>query len=141
MFPGLKGKHLLLCEDQAINIVITRKLLEQVKCTLDVAENGECGLKLFEEAEPYVYDAILMDMRMPVMDGIEATKKIRGLQREDAKLIPIIALTANSYEEDKQATKEAGMNAHLTKPVEPTNLYATIETEIMKSQDRIKKQT
>ena len=76
------------------------------------------------------YDAILMDMRMPEMDGLEATKTIRAMDREDAKEIPIIALTANAFDEDVQRSLQAGLNAHLSKPVEPEALYDTLETLI-----------
>jgi len=91
------------------------------------AENGKLALEMFENSEPGYYDAILMDMRMPEMTGIEATIAIRALERPDAKKIPIIALTANAFDEDVQRSLQAGMNAHLSKPVEPAVLFETLE--------------
>ena len=90
------------------------------------AENGEEAVRIFEESKASEFDAILMDIRMPVMDGIEATKEIRHLRREDAGSVPIIAMTANAYEEERRMTKEAGMNAHLAKPIAPQLLYETL---------------
>ena len=81
---------------------------------------------MFEKSEVGAYDAILMDIRMPEMDGLEAAAAIRALNRADAKKIPIIALTANAFDEDVQRSLQAGMNAHLTKPVEPDHLYQTL---------------
>lgn len=91
------------------------------------ARNGEEALRYFSESEAGSFDAILMDIRMPVMDGIEATVHIRELEREDAKTIPIIAMTANAYEEDRKKTANAGMNAHLAKPIEPKLLFAVLD--------------
>ena len=96
----------------------------------DLAENGKIAVEKFESHEPGYYDAILMDMRMPEMDGLEATKTIRAMERPDAKTIPIIALTANAFDEDVQRSMQAGLNAHLTKPVEPDALFDTLETLI-----------
>ena len=94
---------------------------------VDLAENGQIAVDLFAEHEPGYYSAILMDMRMPVMDGLEATRCIRNMEKEDAKSIPIIALTANAFDEDVQRSIQAGLNAHLIKPVEPDALYETLE--------------
>ncbi|MCR4574281.1 MAG: response regulator [Lentisphaeria bacterium] len=85
---------------------------------------------MFESHPEGYYDAILMDMRMPEMDGLTATKIIRAMDRADAKEIPIIALTANAFDEDVQRSMQAGLNAHLSKPVEPENLYETLESLI-----------
>jgi len=125
-----KGKRILLVEDHPLNTVVARRLLEKQKMDVVHAENGQEALELFAESEIGAYDAILMDVRMPVMDGIEATLKIRELEREDAKTIPIIAMTANAYDEDKQHTFEAGMTAHLAKPIEPRILYDTLAQHI-----------
>ena len=84
-------------------------------------------MEKFAGHEAGYYDAILMDMRMPVMDGLEATRTIRAMDREDAKRIPIIALTANAFDEDVQRSMQAGLNAHLSKPVEPEALFKTLE--------------
>ena len=94
---------------------------------VDHAENGQIAVDKFAEHEPGYYDAILMDIRMPVMDGLEATRAIRSIDRDDAKTIPIIALTANAFDEDVQRSLQAGMNAHLSKPVEPETLFRTLE--------------
>ena len=88
-----------------------------------VAENGKIAVDLFDASEINSFDAILMDIMMPVMDGIQATQAIRQLQREDAAVIPIIAMTANAFAEDKEKTIHAGMNGYLTKPVEPLQFY------------------
>ena len=91
------------------------------------AENGWIAVDMFASHGPGYYDAVLMDMRMPEMDGLEATRTIRAMDREDAKKIPIIALTANAFDEDVQRSMQAGLNAHLSKPVEPEALFATLE--------------
>ncbi len=87
-------------------------------------------MELFTDHESGYYDAVLMDMRMPEMDGLEATRTIREMERPDAKTIPIIALTANAFDEDVQRSMQAGLNAHLSKPVEPESLFATLESLI-----------
>lgn len=122
----LRGKRVLLCEDHPLNIMISKKLLEKEAMIVDVAENGLEGVTMFSKTEPSYYDVILMDIRMPVMDGIEATTKIRALDRPDATSIPIIAMTANAFDEDVEETKKAGMNAHLAKPIEVNELYQTL---------------
>jgi CheY-like chemotaxis protein len=91
------------------------------------AETGRMALEMFREHPEGYYSAILMDVRMPEMDGLEATEAIRKLNRPDAKQIPIIALTANAFDEDVQRSLQAGMNAHLSKPVQPDVLYKTLE--------------
>ena len=96
----------------------------------DLAENGRIAVEKFASSEPGHYDAVLMDMRMPEMDGLEATRRIRAMDRTDSKEIPIIALTANAFDEDVQRSLQAGLNAHLTKPVQPEALYETLESLI-----------
>ena len=105
-------------------------VLQMREIEADVAENGKIAVEKFAGHEPWYYDAILMDMRMPEMDGLEATRTIRGMEREDAKTIPIIALTANAFDEDVQRSLQAGLNAHLSKPVEPEALFSTLESLI-----------
>ncbi len=122
----LSGKRVLLCEDNDINASITRRLLDKVGVDVDVAENGYAGLNTFKSHEVGYYDAILMDVRMPVMDGLETASAIRALNRPDAKKVPIIAMTADAFTEDKKRTIDAGMNAHLSKPVVPEDLYRTL---------------
>ena len=126
----LRGRRVLLAEDVAVNAEIMMMVLTMRKMEVDLAENGLVAVNLFERHEPGYYDAILMDMRMPEMDGLEATRTIRSLQREDAKTIPIIALTANAFDEDVQRSMQAGLNAHLSKPVEPEILFETLENLI-----------
>ncbi len=123
----LKGRRVLLAEDVTVNAEIMKMVLGMREMEVDLAENGLVAVNLFESHEAGYYDAILMDMRMPEMDGLEATRTIRGLQRDDAKTIPIIALTANAFDEDVQQSMQAGLNAHLSKPVEPAVLFETLE--------------
>lgn len=122
----LPGKKVLLCEDHPLNTEIAKKLLEKMGCVVEVAVNGKIGLERFAQSSLNEFDAVLMDIRMPEMDGMEATKRIRSLPREDAMRVPIIAMTANAYEEDIRHSKEAGMNEHLSKPIQPIKLYETL---------------
>ena len=126
----LKGRRVLLAEDMPINAEIIMMVLSMREMEAEHAENGQVAVKLFAEHEPGYYDAILMDMRMPVMDGLEATRTIRTMNRADAKTVPIIALTANAFDEDVQRSMQAGLNAHLSKPVEPEALFETLENLI-----------
>lgn len=121
------GMRILLCEDHPLNAKIATKLLEQQKAVVTWAKNGKEGVTLFEQSRPGTYDVILMDIRMPEMDGLEATRCIRALGREDAAQIPIIAMSANAYDEDVKMSLEAGMNAHLAKPIEPMKIYEQIQ--------------
>jgi CheY-like chemotaxis protein len=123
----LKGRRILLAEDVAVNAEIMIMVLSMREIQVDHAENGRIAVEKFEAHEAGYYDAILMDMRMPEMDGLEATRKIRAMNRSDAKHIPIIALTANAFDEDVQRSMQAGLNAHLSKPVEPEVLFETLE--------------
>ena len=124
----LKGRRILLAEDVEVNAEIMIMVLSMRDIRVDHAENGQAAVEMFTASEPGYYDAILMDMRMPVMDGLEATRTIRDLARADAKTIPIIALTANAFDEDVQRSMQAGLNAHLSKPVEPDVLFETLES-------------
>ena len=126
----LKGCHVLLAEDVSVNAEIMMMVLAMREMKADLAENGWIAVQKFAESDPGYYDAILMDMRMPEMDGLEATKTIRAMEREDSKTIPIIALTANAFDEDVQRSMQAGLNAHLSKPVEPDVLFRTLESLI-----------
>ena len=123
----LNGKHILLAEDVFINAEIMKELLSIRGMKVDHAENGRIAVDLFEKSDENFYDAVLMDIRMPEMDGLEAAASIRKLDRRDAKQIPIIAMTANAFDEDVQRSLQVGMNAHLSKPVEPELLYKTLE--------------
>lgn len=122
----LTGKHILVCEDHALNMQISCKLLEKKGALITPARNGLEGVRAFSESPDGFFDAILMDVRMPLMDGLEATRSIRGMNRSDAKEIPIIAMTANAYDSDREKTQQVGMNAHLAKPIEPQVLYQTL---------------
>ena len=122
----LNGKKVLLCEDHPLNVQIATKLLEKKHMIVFSAADGQLGLEAFKASTPHTFDLILMDVRMPVLDGIEATKAIRSLPRQDAKEIPIIAMTANAFDDDRNNTKAAGMNAHLVKPIEPAVMFATL---------------
>lgn len=123
---SLAGVKILLVEDNDMNILVAQKLLEHHGCQVFVAKNGAEAVKKFADAEAGFYDAILMDVRMPVMDGIEATKKIRNLGRLDSKTVPIIAMTADAFTEEKKRTLDAGMNEHLSKPIEPQKLFGAL---------------
>ena len=123
----LTGKKILLAEDMFINAEIMKEILNMKEMQVDHGENGKITVELFEKSPPNYYDAVLMDIRMPVMDGLTATEKIRALDRPDAKTVPIIAITANAFDEDVQRSLQAGMNAHLSKPVDPEKLYKTLE--------------
>ena len=123
----LTGKRVLLAEDMSINAEIMTELLGMRDMQVEHAENGRIALDMFSQSPERYYDAILMDVRMPVMTGLEATAGIRALPRSDAKTIPIIAMTANAFDEDVQRSLQVGMNAHLSKPVEPERLYETLE--------------
>ncbi|MEG1946133.1 MAG: ATP-binding protein [Lachnospiraceae bacterium] len=120
------GKKILLIEDHQLNIMIAQKLLEFKKAVVDVAVNGKIGLTMFKNALEHTYDAVLMDIRMPVMDGLQSAHEIRNLDSEWAKKVPIIAMSANAFEEDVVKSKKAGMNAHLAKPIDSQLLYHTL---------------
>lgn len=111
------NKRILLVEDNEINSDIARHILEEVEIVVEIAENGRIAVdKIMKEKSGY-YDLILMDIQMPIMDGYEATKRIRALKDEKKSRIPIIAMTANSFEEDRRMEFEAGMDAHISKPI------------------------
>lgn len=130
----LKGKRILMAEDILVNAEIMKQIILAREAEIDHAENGRIALEMFQDSPVGHYNAILMDVRMPEMDGLEATSTIRALPRPDAKTIPIIALTANAFDEDVQRSLQVGMNAHLSKPVEPEHLYQTLEELIWESE-------
>ena len=123
----LKGRRVLLAEDVAVNAEIMMMVLSMREIEVEHAENGRIATEMFAGHPAGYYDAILMDMRMPEMDGLEATRTIRMMEKADAGSIPIIALTANAFDEDVQRSMQAGLNAHLSKPVEPEALFRTLE--------------
>ncbi len=126
----LRGRHILVAEDVEINAEIIKMILDVRGVETVIAENGKIAVEEFAFSTPGYYDAILMDMRMPEMDGLEATRAIREMAREDAKTVPIIALTANAFYEDVQRSLQSGLDAHLSKPVEPESLFKTLENLI-----------
>ena len=121
------GKRVLLVEDNEINIEITRNILIHKNFMVDIAENGKAGVEQILKHEPGYYDVILMDIRMPVMDGLAATRCIRESDHSDSKTVPIVAMTANVFEEDVKKSFDAGMNAHLSKPVDIKQMYAVLD--------------
>lgn len=124
------GKRALLVEDNEVNIEITRNILTHKNLEVEVAINGEEGVNAFLSHEPGYYDVILMDIRMPVMDGLTATQQIRSAEHADSRRIPIIAMTANVFEEDVRKSFEAGMDAHLSKPVDIKQMYFVLDSMI-----------
>ena len=131
----LKGRRILLAEDMPINAEIMKKVLSVKEMEAEHAMNGKIALDMFAESAEGYYDAVLMDVRMPEMDGLEATSRIRGLDRPDAKRVPIIAMTANAFDEDVQRSLQVGMNAHLSKPVETEHLYQTLAELIWEAEN------
>ncbi len=123
---SLKGKRVLIAEDMLINAAILTELLTGKEIKVEHAENGKEALEMFAGHPEFYYDAVLMDVRMPVMDGLQAAHAIRDLVRHDSAVVPIIALTANAFDEDVQLSLQVGMNAHLSKPVEPESLFETM---------------
>ena len=122
----IKGKRILLVEDNELNAEIAKTVLEDVGALITRAENGQQAVELFKEKPAGTFDAILMDLMMPVMDGYTATRKIRSLEHSDAKTIPIIAMTANAFQEDAEKCIAVGMNAHLAKPLDIEKMMITI---------------
>jgi len=132
----LEGRHILLAEDIVINAEIMKQLITMKGASIDHGENGKIVVDMFEKSPDGYYDAILMDVRMPEMDGLEAAETIRSMDRPDALRIPIIALTANAFDEDVQRSLQVGMNAHLSKPVETDHLYQTLEELIYEADEK-----
>ena len=125
------GKRILLVEDNALNREVAIEMLAEAGVPsdkVDVAENGQTAVDKINASQPDAYDLIFMDMQMPVMDGCTAAVQIRALPRDDVKEVPIIAMTANAFDDDRQKTKDAGMNGHLAKPVDPDQLRQVLET-------------
>ena len=123
---SIKGLHILLAEDNELNMEIAEFMLQNEGAEMTKAWNGQQAVELFRKSKPGEFDVILMDIMMPVMNGYEATKKIRSLDREDAKVVPIIAMTANAFTEDRLRAREAGMDEHIAKPVDGKLLIKVI---------------
>ena len=126
---SLKGRRVLLAEDNLINMEIATEILTMQGVEVIPAEDGVKAVEAFQESAPFSIDAILMDMQMPKMDGCEAAKRIRALHRPDSG-VPIIAVTANAFTEDIAATSKAGMDAHISKPIDFNILCRTLESLI-----------
>lgn len=126
----LNGCKVLLVEDNEINTFVAKKILENQGVIVEHAENGRAAVETFQEKPENYYDGIIMDIRMPVMNGLDATMAIRRMKRADAAVIPIIAMSANAYDEDIEKSLEAGMNAHLAKPIEPAVLLDTVKKHL-----------
>ena len=129
------GKRALLVEDHVLNIEVAKRLLQARGMEVAVAENGIAAIEAFASVPTGHFDVILMDIRMPEMDGLTATRSIRLMKKKSAKTIPIIAMSANAFDEDVEKSRAAGMNAHLSKPIEPELLYATIARFLNASED------
>jgi len=123
---NIRGLHVLLCEDNEMNTEIAKNLLEMYGVTVTCANNGQQGVDIFESSAPGTFDVILMDIRMPVLNGYEAVRKLRGYIRRDAASIPIIAMSADAYDDDVKKSLEAGMNGHISKPVNPDKLFSEL---------------
>ncbi|MDD3277576.1 MAG: response regulator [Lachnospiraceae bacterium] len=121
-----KGKRVLLVEDHPLNVEVAKKLLEGKGFMVEHAENGVRAVEMYAKTPAGYYDAILMDIRMPQMDGLQAANAIRHMSKETSGVIPIIAMTANAFDDDIQKSKAAGMNAHLAKPIEPKQMFQTL---------------
>ncbi len=122
----LEGRKILMAEDMPVNAEIMMMVLSMRGMEVEHAPNGQEAVDTFAKSPLNYFDAVLMDIRMPIMDGLTATETIRALERPDAKTVPIIAMTANAFDEDVQRSLQAGMNAHLSKPVEPEHLFKTL---------------
>ena len=122
----IKGKRILIAEDNELNAEIAKTVLEDVGALVTRVEDGQQAVELFKEKPAGTFDAILMDLMMPVMDGYTATREIRSLERSDSKTIPIIAMTANAFQEDAEKCIAVGMNAHLAKPLDVEKVMITI---------------
>jgi len=124
----LSGKRILLCEDNALNREIACAILKDKGMDIVMAEDGSSGVKKFADSGEKEFAAVLMDIRMPVMDGYEAVKAIRSLNRKDAATVPIIAMTADAFEDDIHKCISVGMNGHIAKPINPDNLFAVLDS-------------
>ena len=130
----LNGMNALLVEDNDLNMEIAQFILENAGAVVTKAFNGKEAVEIFEGSEEGEFDVILMDIMMPVMDGLTATVQIRSLDRKDAEFVQILAMTANAFEEDRERSRKAGMNGHLAKPLNPGEITGMI-AKLCKSQN------
>ena len=126
LFPVTAGR-ILLAEDNELNQEIAQAILEEAGFTVEIAENGQIALDMLKASQPGYYQLVLMDVQMPVMDGYQATQAIRSLEDPALQSIPILAMTANAFEEDKQNALKCGMNGHISKPINIERLLETLE--------------
>ena len=124
--PSLRGRHVLLVEDNDLNREITEEILKMKGVSFTCAENGQIAVDIFTASAPGTFDAILMDIQMPVLDGYAATAAIRASHSPESQAIPIIAMTANAFHEDVVSALSAGMNSHISKPIDPECLYQVL---------------
>ena len=127
LFRSQTGR-ILLAEDNELNQEIAAAVLEEAGFTTEIAENGQIAVDMLEKSQPGYYRLVLMDVQMPVMDGYEATRAIRALENRKLASIPILAMTANAFEEDRQAALRSGMNGHIAKPIDVKNLIKTLSS-------------
>ena len=130
-YESLSGKHILICEDHPLNQEIVTALLEENGMIVEIADNGEMGIEKFKNSQTGYYDMILMDIRMPIMNGYVATKNIRRLERDDAATVPIIAMTADAFGDDIAKCLSAGMNGHISKPIDTEKMIEVMSNLIM----------
>jgi len=133
----LLGKHVLLCEDHPLNQEIAKALLTEKGMLVEIAEDGQKGVDSFSQSPVHYFDCILMDLRMPVMDGLEAARTIRAMPRPDAKTVPMLAMTADAFSEDVKKCLTAGMNGHIAKPIDPGSLYQTLQNALLQKEERL----
>ena len=126
------SKRLLIVEDNPVNMEIAKMILTQAGFTVETAENGQIGVDMVKASPDGHYDAILMDIQMPVMDGLTAARNIRALENKAHANIPILAITANAFKEDEEKAKEAGMQAHIAKPINVDELLGTLASVLSK---------
>ena len=122
-----RGKNVLVVEDNALNLEIEAEIISSMGAYVETAENGRQAVDKFRHSDLYFYDLVFMDIRMPELDGYQATKLIRDMEREDAGNVPIIAMTANAFMDDEMMSRKVGMNAHVTKPLDIKKLLDTME--------------
>ena len=125
---SLKGKRALLVEDNELNMEIAQFILDNENMLVRCAWNGKEAVDIFARSKPGEYDLILMDIMMPVMDGLEAARQIRAMDCPDAKLIPIVAMSANAFQDDVERSKKAGMNKHISKPLTGESVIREIKS-------------
>jgi CheY-like chemotaxis protein len=129
---NLNGRRLLLVEDNELNAEIATELLERTGIAVEWADNGQTAVnRVAESAEDY-YDIVFMDLQMPLMNGYEAVKAIRSMDRKDARTLPVIAVSANAFAEDIYAARKAGMNGHISKPLEPDAIAEVLREWVVK---------